>query len=297
MDRGSDRQADGDGAAQPPDGLAAGNTAQSEAWNGDVGEYWVRRRAHQERRYRRLTPRLMAAAGIRADSRVLDIGCGSGGTALEAARAAAAGTVLGVDLSGPMLAEARRQAAAAGLPQAAFAQGDAQVHPFGEAAFDVVISRYGMMFFADPEEALRNIARALRPGGRLAFLCWRDLALNAYLTVPFEALAPYVPPPDFGAPGPFSLADPGRIRALLDGAGFGGVSVEAVDEPMWMGTDEDDAVASLTAMPLTRSLLDEAGEEARGRALAALRETLAAHRGPDGVTLGCASWLVTAGRR
>ncbi|MGY5126650.1 class I SAM-dependent methyltransferase [Streptomyces nigrescens] len=299
MDRDNDRRADGD-EARPPDEVAAGNAAQAEAWNGDDGQYWVRQREHQEARYRRLTPRLMAAAGIRADSRVLDIGCGSGGTSLEAARAAAEGAVLGVDLSGPMLDEARKQAAAAGLPQVTFAQGDAQVHRFEDAAFDVVISRFGVMFFADPEAALRNIAQALRPGGRLAFLCWRDLAQNAYLTVPFEALAPYVRLPEFGAPGepgPFSLAGPDRIRALLDGAGFDEISVGAVDEPMWMGTDEDDAVASLTAMPLARTMLDEAGEKPRRAALAALRETMAAHRGPEGVTLGSAAWLVTARRR
>ncbi|MFE1172564.1 class I SAM-dependent methyltransferase [Streptomyces sp. NPDC058773] len=300
MGRGNEGQADGDATERPPYEVADGNAAQAEAWNGDSGRYWVRRRAHQERRYGRLTPRLLAAAGIRADSRVLDLGCGSGGTTLEAARAATEGTVLGVDLSGTMLAEARKQAAAAGLAQVAFAQGDAQVHDFGDAAFDVVISRFGLMFFADPEAAFSNLARALRPGGRLAFLCWRDLAQNPYLTVPFGALAPYAGQPDFGAPGepgPFSLADAGRITALLEGAGFDGISVGAVDEPMWMGADEDDAVASLTAMPLARKMLDQLGDEARKSALTALRDTLAAHRGEDGVRLGSAAWLVTAGRR
>ncbi|MFI5523235.1 class I SAM-dependent methyltransferase [Streptomyces platensis] len=300
MNRSSERHPDRDRAARLPEEVAAGNAAQAEVWNGDDGEYWVRRRAHQETRYRRLTPRLMAAAGIRADSRVLDIGCGSGGTSLEAARAAPEGAVLGVDLSGPMLAEARKQAAAAGLPQVTFTQGDVQVHDFGAAAFDTVLSRFGVMFFADPEAAFRNIAHALRPGGRLAFLCWRELAQNAYLTVPFEALAPYVQPPDFGAPGeagPFSLADPDRIRTLLDGAGFDVRSVDAIDEPMWMGSDEDDAVASLTDMPMARTMLASAGEGAKAGALAALRRTMAAHRGPDGVTLGSASWLVTARRR
>ncbi|MFE6738449.1 class I SAM-dependent methyltransferase [Streptomyces tubercidicus] len=313
MNRGSERRTDGDeavrppdevgkppGAAiRPPDEVAAGNAAQAEAWNGADGQYWVRQRAHQEARYRDLTPRLMAAAGIRADSRVLDIGCGSGGTSLAAARAAAEGTVLGVDLSGPMLAEARRQAAAAGLPQAAFAQADAQVHRFEAAAFDVVISRFGVMFFGDPEAAFRNIAQSLRPGGRLSFLCWRDLAQNAYLTVPFATLAPYVQLPDFGAPGApgaFSLADPDRIRALLAGTGFEQISVDAVDEPLWMGTDEDDAVASLTDMPMARTMLAEADEEARAGAIAALRQAMGGHRGPGGVTLGSASWLVTAGR-
>ncbi|RXS68801.1 class I SAM-dependent methyltransferase [Streptomyces sp. TM32] len=290
----------GDDGTLPPDEVAAGNTAQAEAWNGPNGQYWVRRREHLEERYRRLTPRLMAAAGIRADSRVLDVGCGSGGTSLAAGRAAPEGSVLGVDLSRPMLAEARQQAAAAGLSQVAFEEGDAQIHHFADGAFDVVLSRFGVMFFADPRAAFRNLARALRPGGRLAFLCWRELRENAYLTVPFAALAPYVQLPDLGAPGepgPFSLAAADRITALLGGAGFEEISLTAVDEPMWMGTDADDAVASLTAMPMAQEMLSGVDEETGTRARAALRDAMTAHLGPDGATLGCAAWLVTARRR
>lgn len=123
MGQGNDQRVAGDDGTPPPDEIAAGNAEQAEAWNGDDGRYWVQHREKQEARYRWLTPRLMAAAGIRADSRVLDIGCGSGGTSLEAARAAAAGSVLGVDVSAPMLAEARKQAAGSGLPQVTFERG------------------------------------------------------------------------------------------------------------------------------------------------------------------------------
>ncbi|SEE73141.1 class I SAM-dependent methyltransferase [Streptomyces sp. 2314.4] len=284
----------------PPDEVAAGNTAQAQAWNGADGQYWVRQRENLEARYRRLTPQLMAAAGVRPDSRVLDVGCGSGGTSLAAGRAAAEGSVLGVDLSRPLLAEARQQAAAAGLSQVTFAEGDAQIHRFADGAFDVVLSRFGVMFFADPQAAFRNLARALRPGGRLAFLCWRELRENAYLTVPFAALAPYVQLPDLGAPGapgPFSLDAADRITALLGGAGFEEISLTALDEPMWVGTDADGALAALTAMPMAQEMLSEVGEETGARARAALRDALAAHQGPDGVTLGCAAWLVTALRR
>lgn len=300
MGQGTDQGVAGDGRTPPPDKIAAGNAGQAETWNGDDGRYWVQQRERQEARYRRLTPHLMAAAGIRADSRVLDIGCGSGGTSLEAARAAAEGSVLGVDVSAPMLAEARKRAADSGLPQAAFERGDAQVHRFEDGAFDIAISRFGVMFFADPEAAFANIARALRPGGQLAFLCWRSLRDNAYMTVPMDAIAPYVQLPELdapGAPGPFSLSDADRIRKLLDGTGFDEITISAVDEPMWMGPDPDDVVAYQLDMPGSRAMLAEASAEARAKTVTALREALAEHQGSDGVTLGSAAWLVTARRR
>lgn len=299
MGNDSDQSA-GASAAGPDEEFAAGNARQAEAWNGPDGEYWTKDREHLEARYRHLTPHLMAAAGLRADSRVLDIGCGTGGTSLAAAGIAVEGAVLGVDLSGPMLGAAREQAAAAGLAQVTFDQADAQVHRLEPGAFDTAISRFGVMFFADPEAAFANIAGALRPGGRLAFLCWRSLVENAYLTVPFAAIGPYVQPPSLGGPGepgPFSLEDPDRIRTLLDGAGFEAITVDAVDEPLWMGTDLDALMASLLEMPLIRNMLDEAGEEARTEATTALRDAMATHQGPDGVTLGSAAWLVTARRR
>ncbi|SCK59895.1 Methylase involved in ubiquinone/menaquinone biosynthesis [Streptomyces sp. SceaMP-e96] len=300
MGQGNDQGVAGGGGTPLPDEIAADNAEQGGAWNGDDGRYWVQHRERQEARYRRLTPHLMAAAGIQADSRVLDIGCGSGGTSLEAARAAAEGAVLGVDVSAPMLAEARKQAAGSGLPQVTFERGDAQVHLFEDGAFDIAISRFGVMFFADPEAAFANIARALRPGGQLAFLCWRSVRDNPYLTVPMGAIAPYVQLPELeapGAPGPFSLVDTDRIEKLLDSAGFDEITISAVDEPMWMGTDPDDVVAYQLGIPASRAMLAEASAEARAKTETALRDALAEHQGPDGVTLGSAAWLVTARRR
>ncbi|MGW7525915.1 class I SAM-dependent methyltransferase [Streptomyces sp. NPDC054783] len=278
------------------------NTEQAEAWNGDEGTYWVKQLERHEAMYRRLTPRLLEAARITGDARVLDIGCGCGGTTRAAARTAVQGTALGVDLSRPMLEAARRLAVGDGLDRVRFEQGDAQIRPFPPAGFDVALSRFGVMFFEDPQAAFVNIARALRPGGRLAFLCWRSVAENEFLAVPFGALAQYVPLPDLGRPGdpgPFSLADPQRVRELLTGAGFGDVRVEPVDEPMWMGADVDDVVAYQLGTPAARSMLaaaNEAGGETVERALDALRRALAHHQGQGGVELGGAAWLVTAER-
>lgn len=159
------------------------------------------------------------------------------------------------------------------------------------------------MFFADPRAAFGNIARALRPGGRLAFLCWRSLGENEFLTVPFGAIARHVPLPDLGGPqdpGPFSLADPDRIRRLLSGAGFGSVTVEPVNERMGVGADVDDVVSYQLGTPMARSMLaavrDEATNEKAVAAVDELRRVLAGYQGPDGIELGGAAWLVTAER-
>src|SRR6266536_1935588 len=194
------------------------NTAQSEAWNGDEGQYFVAQRARHERMGQQHTARLLATAAIGPAEVVLDVGCGCGETTIGAARPARSGRALGVDLSAVMLAEARRLAGREGVRNARFEQADAQVHAFPAAGFDVAISGFGVMFFADPHAAFANIAAALRPGGRLAFLCWQEMTANEWLTVPFAAVAAHVTLPELPAadePGPFSLADPRRIRAML----------------------------------------------------------------------------------
>src|SRR5262249_31427945 len=148
---------------------------------------------------------------------------------------APAGAVLGVDVSAPMLARARERAERAGLPNVRFEQADAQVHGFDAGAFDVVISELGVMFFDDPAAAFGNLRRALRPGGRLAFLCWQAQERNPYRMVPRRVIAAHVPIPDGpppGSPGAFSLAEPEVVRELLGGAGFARVALEPVTESL-----------------------------------------------------------------
>jgi len=170
------------------------------------------------------TAMLLDAAGLRAGQRVLDVGCGAGGTTRAAARLTAPGEVTGVDLSAPMLELARASAQEAGLGNVAFHQDDVQVRRFGADRFDAVISRFGVMFFEDPVAAFTNLASATRPGGRLAFVCWQPLATNEWLTLPEAALAAHVPPPDdFGTqdgPGMFAFADEARVRSVLAAAGW-----------------------------------------------------------------------------
>src|SRR5438270_12438978 len=220
------------------------NVEQAAAWDGPDGEYWA---AHQERFDTSIRPhhaRLMAAAAIAPGERVLDVGCGNGATSRDAARAAAAGgSVLAVDLSGPMLARAQQSAEAEGLTTIRFEQGDAQVHPFRPGAFDVAISRFGVMFFADPVAAFTNIGSALRPGGRLAILVWQPLAANEWMTAMRDALAVGrdlpVPPP--GAPGPFGLADTDFATTVLKAAGFVDIAFAGSEGPFNVGTDGEGA--------------------------------------------------------
>lgn len=284
--------------------VAAGNAGQAEAWNGDDGRRWVAQLKRRESMLAVLTPHLLDALRLTEGSQALDVGCGCGGTTLEIARRVTRGYMLGVDLSEPMLARARERATAEGLTgghptRVRFERGDAQIRPFEPASFDIALSRFGVMFFADPAAAFANIARALRPGGQLAFLCWRAMGENEFFTVPLGAIAQHLTPPEPappGEPGPFSLADSNRIRHLLDDAGFTEIEIAPVDERMLMGTDVEDAVAYLLTTPIARSLISSVSDKVRGRVTAALRDALEPHQVPAGVMLAGAAWLVTAAR-
>ncbi len=270
------------------------NTAQLGAWDGAQGAYWAAKADRFDRAVARYDPAFLAAADLHPGDRVLDVGCGTGRTTRDAARIT--GSALGVDLSSAMLEVARQRAADEGLTGVRFEQADAQVAAFPPAGFDVAISRTGAMFFADPVAALANVGRALVPGGRLVLLVWQALEANEWMTEILGALAAGrqlpVPPPD--APGPFSLADPGRIREVLTASGHRQVEVEGLAEPEWWGADVDDALTFV--LGFAGWLLDGLDDAARGRALADLRRRLADHRTADGVEFGSAAWLVTARR-
>jgi SAM-dependent methyltransferase len=273
------------------------NATQAETWNGDNGRHFVAERARLERMLEPHTDRLLAAAGIQPSDLVLDIGCGCGETTIRASRAASGGNALGVDLSAVMLAEARHLAECEHAGNVRFEQADAQTDPFPVAGFDVALSRFGVMFFDDPQAAFANIAAALRPGGRLVFLCWQEPRKVEYFTLPVMAIAAHVslpgrPSPD--EPGPFSLASPERIRTLLAEAGFGTVDIEDLTVRAWLGQDVDDVIGYYRCMPVARSLLANADEQATGLVFQALRDALRPRQSEDGVLLAAGAWLVTA---
>ena len=265
-------------------------------WDGVGGEYWARRADRFDEGVAGYHRRFLDAAAIEPDDAVLDIGCGSGQTSRDAARRASTGSVLGVDLSASLLALARRRAAAEGLDNVTFTQADAQVQPFEPAGVDVAISRSGAMFFGDPPAAFGNIARALRPGGRLLLMAWQDPRLNPWVLSFRAALAAgrRLPAPRPGAPGPFSLAGPDRVRGLLAAAGFRDARVEDVRASMYFGADVADACGFVTGQ--FAGLLRELDPEARDDAVAALRAGLAEHLADTGVYYDSAAWFIHARR-
>jgi SAM-dependent methyltransferase len=273
------------------------NVEMLQAWDGAEGAYWAGHDAAFDMSLARYIAPLMRAAAIGPDDRVLDIGCGNGVTTRESARRAANGTALGVDLSSHMVERARLRAAEQGIANVGFVHADAQIHRFDEAAFDVVISRAGVMFFGDPVRAFANVARALRPGGRLALVVWQDRSRNPWIADVMTALLAGrdlpAQPPD--APGPFSFADPERIREILAGAGFTHIEIDGIGEPLLFGRTEE-AFRFVSGLGVTESMLRDLDATRRAQALAALRATVEAHESPEGVLFASAAWLVRAHR-
>lgn len=263
------------------------------------GDHWTEQADRYEHASWRAWRRLQDAHPLAAGDRVLDVGCGTGRSTRDMARTVGpSGFVLGVDLSSRMLAEARRRSAAEGVTNVAFEHGDAQVHPFGKGAHDVAASSFGAMFFVDPVAAFANIGRALRPGGRLAMLAWRELARNEWLLAFRAVLANgrTLPEPPAGAPGPLGLADGDRVRAVLAAAGFVDVALESVDEPVEFGRDGDDAFAFARTVGIVEGLTRDLDDAARAATLDRLHAMLVDHETPEGVLLGASAWLITAGR-
>lgn len=274
-----------------------GNTDQIEYWNTKAGGTWAELQAQMDRQLAPLGERAIAALDPRPGERILDVGCGCGDTTVTLGRAVgAAGEVLGLDISHPMLEVARRRGAESGL-KVRFLEADAQTQAL-EGGFDGVFSRFGVMFFADPVAAFRNLQGALRPGGRLAFVCWRTMAEAELLSLPLAAaltVLPPPPPPEPNAPGPFGLADSARTRRILAEAGFEEIDIQPFDAQVGSGGLEETVALTQRIGPLG-ALLRESPDKAPV-AIGAVREALRPHDGPDGVKLRGAVWIVTARKR
>jgi SAM-dependent methyltransferase len=290
--------------SQPPSSrpLAATgpNAEQIEYWNDKSGPKWVE---HQEMLDQQIGPigeEAMARAKIEAGESVLDVGCGCGQTTLQLAeRVGPRGHVTGIDISGVMLARARERAQ--GVRGVEFQLADAQTAAFSRS-FDLVYSRFGVMFFADPVAAFTNLRRALAPRGRLAFACWQQLDRNAWIAVPMAAAAKHVslpPPPPPGSPGPGSLADPERVARILDQAGFRDVSLEALETKVRVagggGIDEATRFLLEGVGPTSQAMRD-ASADVLEAVTSAVRTALEPYLTPRGVELDASVWIVTARR-
>ncbi|MBV9046166.1 MAG: class I SAM-dependent methyltransferase [Alphaproteobacteria bacterium] len=276
---------------------ATANADQIKFWNGVTGEKWAQHNADMDRNLTDATSGVIALAAAKPGERIVDIGCGAGETSLLLADAVGdEGSVLGVDVSGPLLELARKRAGS--RKNVRFVQGDAAFHAFTPHA-DLVFSRFGVMFFDKPAPAFANIRKALKPGGRLAFVCWRPPMENEWIRATVgtaQPLLPPQPPADPFAPGPFAFADPKRVESILGEAGFKSVKVEKLDGQMNLGPSVEHAVYQMTNLgPLSRALNEEGVDDAtRAKVGKAVGETLDKIRKDGVIKPAIACWLVSA---
>ncbi|GAB4353573.1 MAG: methyltransferase domain-containing protein [Immundisolibacter sp.] len=275
------------------------STDQASYWNGEGGQIWVRNMDRTEANFVSLTPRLLACAAAQPGEQVLDIGCGGGETSRALAQAVSPdGAVLAVDISEPILRVARqRHGTVANLD---FLQADAGDRDFGTARFDLLFSRFGVMFFADPVAAFGNLHRSLKPTGRLVFMCWRALDENPWIAAPTQAAIAALgeayrpaPPADPHAPGPFAFADADHVRDILRHAGFTAVAIDPLDEPLHLG-DLHTALDYLKNMGPISQALPKVDADQRHAVDLAMRNALDRYRVDGEVRAPSATWIVTA---
>jgi SAM-dependent methyltransferase len=264
-------------------------------WNGESGVRWS---AEADRRDLVLAPigdALLDAVKVSPGEHALDVGCGCGATTLAAARATPTGSVVGLDLSEPMLAVARTRAASQGLDNVSFEQGDAQTFE-SPIPFDAVVSRFGTMFFDNPIAAFANVAHRMRLGGRLCLATWQPLAANEWLMIPGAALLRFgsLPESDPGGPGMFSQSEPEAVTTVLNNAGFDAIQLESATVRLTLGTDPDDATEYLAGSGIGRAVLETVPDADKQPAIDAVRAVLVEHADADGVHLNAAVWIVRA---
>ena len=279
----------------------ARNAGQIDVWNGSSGEQWVLQQERMDAVLAPVSSALFAVADVQPGMHVLDIGCGCGDTTLEIARrVGSAGRVLGVDISVPMLARARERTPA-GAP-VAFIEADATTYALPAADADLLLSRFGVMFFADPVAAFANMRQGLKSGGRVAFACWRPIETCPWMTVPLKAARsivpadPNAPPADPDAPGPQAFARAERVQSILAAAGFADIALDAVDLTVDLagGKGLTGAIeGALYVGPVSRVMRDQP-PDVKARATDALRTALTPYVRGETVPLGAGIWIVTA---
>ena len=267
---------------------------QIEAWNGPMGQQWAANQARSERNLEQITEALLRVARPQAGEQVLDIGCGCGGSSVAfGAAVGPGGYVLGADVSAPMIEVAKGLA----LPQTEFVLADAASHPFAPARFDLLISRFGVMFFGDPDAAFAHIRTAMKPGARVAFACWRPLAENPWVRVPMGAMRAVLPspPPPSGPeePGPFAFGDTARVTRILTHGGFAPPAFERFDFDMRFPADPEKAAGLLVQIGPAGRLMREQPDDIRTAAMAAIAGSLAPYVKDDRIALPGSVWLVT----
>jgi SAM-dependent methyltransferase len=282
---------------EPPIGHEQ-NADQIAYWNGPGGQRWADRQHTQDIVLAPISDVLIDRANAKAAERIIDVGCGCGAISIALARKVGLdGHVLGVDISAPMLARAR-QLVPPGCP-VDFVLADATVYPFHPASSDLLVSRFGVMFFAEPALSFANLRRALRPSGRMTFACWREPRDNPFFMVPLQAVYKHAPKlPQLGPeePGPFSFASEARVHRILGEAGFSGMAMEPCDLSLdiAVGRGLEAAVESaLEIGPAARALAEQT-PAVRAAAANSIREALMPFIRGQAIPLGASIWIVTA---
>lgn len=277
---------------------AAANAAQIDYWNAMVGRTWAENQAQLDRQIAPLGLEALRVLAPVAGERILDVGCGCGQTTLDlASRVGPAGHVTGIDISEPMLEVARARPVPEDAARPEFLRSDAQIADLGAGVFDAVFSRFGVMFFSDPPAAFRNLHKAIKPGGRLAFVCWRPYQENLWMRAPMDAaqsLLPPMPSSDPTAPGPFAFADPQRVRTILEAAGFDDVTLEPFDTLIGGSSVRDTLSLTFQVGPLGSAL--RAAPHLAATVSDAVEATLARFDTPQGVMMPASVWIVQARR-
>ncbi len=279
--------------------MASDNAEQITEWNGALGQRWAELQAELDAMTSPYGAAALEAAAPRRGERVIDVGCGCGDTSIELARRVGGeGTVLGVDVSKPMLEVARSRAARERLANLAFIEADASEAPLPADA-DLLFSRFGLMFFAQPALAFGRLRTSLRASGRCVFVCWRTPRDNGWAMTPLAAaraaMAINTAPADPNAPGPFAFADSERVRALLGDAGFSNIEIRRFDAPVTLGATPRAAAESAVRIGPTARLVREMGVERAPTILAAVEAALTPLAAPDGqVRLNGSTWIVSA---
>lgn len=279
-----------------------GNAEMIEFWNGEGGRKWVRFQNILDTSLLPFGNRAISASVVKADERVIDVGCGCGDTSFELARRVGQdGYVLGVDVSEPILERAKSRMGTETKASIKFEREDAQVHRFKEASFDLIFSRFGVMFFENPAAAFSNLQSALKPGGRLAFVCWQPARENSWVSLPASVAAGHIPmpaPPGPDEPGPFSFGEPERVRKILNDAGFENSVFDKYDTQFKIGASGglDEAIEFIMQIGPTARMIAEADadEATRSRIADDLRTSLKSYDTGQGLALDAKAWVVTA---